>query len=302
MLSIIATGFRFKFFVAVLLIWISHNAGAAVVHEVAWSNGCTSSGNLDYLTDFSNDGSPVTIAGSGSSTFNGCTTSGSATAGSGYLSLSVDSDVNAGTESRGYGGSATYNMSSRYSEVSVSGPGGGSSSVIPMALRFDLGGALSGNKLDIGGPAGSFDSDLRFSVVVNGGEDGVIILDEQFSIGANDGVCPPNSCFLDLNGTYQTETFDFDITQTLTITLSLSGTATTLAYNNGTAFAQVLAQDTFHFSASDAFVLPDGYVVNFADANIVDNNWIDPRPVPLPASIYLFLGAVFYLGKRRRDF
>jgi hypothetical protein len=61
------------------------------------------------------------------------------------------------------------------------------------------------------------------------------------------------------------------------------------------------ADDTFSF-ARTAFVLPEGFSITSAEANVVDNMWIDSRiaPVPLPAGGLLLITGLAALGGIRR--
>ena len=271
---------------------------ATAVHEVSWSNGCTSDGLQDIRIESSMDGSSVAIAGSGSSTFNGCSNSGGATVGAGFISVSLDSDTTAGDESRGYGGAATYNLEARYGGITVTPTGGGPNGIVPMAIAFSLSGSLGGSIVDVSGLPGMFDSSLGFSVVVSGAESGVGILAEQFEVGTVGGICPPQGCFDSLNGTFVTETFDFDTSKSLSVTINLSASVNTLSYFGGMANAEVNAANTFNFREIDAFILPTGYVVNFSEAGIENNNWVGPQPIPIPASLYLLASGLILVMRR----
>ena len=284
-----------------LLVGFVGVAGAAVVHEATWSNGCTQDGMQDVETYSSSDGSTVGFTRSGSSTSNGCSISGSATSGSGYLALSVNDDTAAGTESKGYGGSATILLESEYSGITVNTPANTPDTIIPMSISFDLNGTVSGDQFVIGGLAGAFSSELKINAIISGGEDGVVILSEQFEVGSSVGTCPPTSCFANVDGTYSTSVFDFDTAKTLNITLELFGTVSTTTFFSSLAHANI-SSSSLSFSESNAFNLPQGFVVNFPEAGIINNNWVPPSPVPVPAALWLFASGVVALYGRSSRF
>ncbi len=275
-------------------------ATGAAVQQARFFNSCTEDGLGQRLNANSSDGSTVNLPGGATSTANGCIVTGNASAGAGFLALQTDVGVIAGTEPRGYGGDATYNLSSAYTGIGVTSVGGGNN-LIQLSLNFDLSAILSADTTlgsSIDGLASSF---LTYSVIVSGGENGIIVLGDTISVEKANGVCPGGACGTSIDTIISTGPFAFDVTNTLGVTLGLSGGVTGLAYDGGLASASVAASNTFSFAAQDAFELPDGYVVNYADGSIVDNDWVDPRApvIPLPAAAWLFGSALLLLGLRR---
>lgn len=68
---------------------------------------------------------------------------------------------------------------------------------------------------------------------------------------------------------------------------------------SGFAASTIDALNTFSFATSGAvFDLPDGFSVSSVSANIVDNSWV--APVPLPAGLGLMLSALGTLLLRKR--
>lgn len=98
-------------------------------------------------------------------------------------------------------------------------------------------------------------------------------------------------------------------TSMLRVGLTLSAVATIVSQDNSQVQAGANGLNTLSFASDGpAFILPDGFFINSAEANIVNNYWIDPRepsvaPVPLPASLPMLAFGGFALalfGRSRR--
>lgn len=283
---------------------ITSAAFSGTVHQLQISNGCTANGTLQLVNKNSSDGTAIAGTAGGSNSGDGCTTTGSASAGMGYLSTFLDTNVAGGALAQAYDGAISGNLSSRYSNIQLTTPAGYSGGPVSTALSFDLSAFIGGSTAD-GTLPSSYASSVGFSVFISASSN---ILAQSFSVGDPGApVCPPPGCSQSINSKFTTGTFSWDPSTSLVVSLFLNGSSTATAFDGGTSSSRVNAQNTLSFSESGAFVLPDGFSVTYAEANIFNNNWVDPRPstptpIPLPASFPLLLAGLgaFALIRRRQ--
>lgn len=91
----------------------------------------------------------------------------------------------------------------------------------------------------------------------------------------------------------------------LGVTFSLQGRATVSPFGDTAANAEFNALNSLGFvTDAPVFDLPEGFTVNNAALNIVNNRWADPRvsttPIPLPAGLPLLLAGLSALSLIRR--
>ncbi len=99
-----------------------------------------------------------------------------------------------------------------------------------------------------------------------------------------------------------------DPRRTLTVRLELAVAAGVVGPNSARVQSTADASQTLNFASNrPVFEVSDGLIADFAEANIFNNRWVDPRapvdpisPVPLPAGFPLLLVGLAAFGLMRR--
>lgn len=270
------------------------SSAVAATHTVNGFTTCGSGNNFsDTSTTFASGG---VIGGAGGSS--PCSGSVKAKAGLGELGVFAELKANGGgfIEERAF-------ATSKYS-LMLTPPSDYAGGLIPVSVNMLLdvlffGGVSSGatftrfvslaaeGSVEIQGFTSPFNS-------VRSGRNTV-----SRSARADNNPSTPTSVLESVVAPLTTNTIWIDPTYRLEIDFSLSGLLQTQVGNGDTVMSGLLdGFNTFSFDPNKpAFNLPDGFTVSSAEANIFDNQWIDPTPseVPVPAALPLLISGLMLL-------